>query len=170
MKKFILVSMLGLISMVGAFAQSTIGISALKETGAAGNYGIGVQYGYQVGNINIVPSVSYSFEKTQSGPVKADDYKYGQLGANLDFQYIVKIKDFIVYPLIGANFTNFSKDGDFGNSNLRFFGLNAGGGVKHAISGNLSAVAETKHRYLFKKSGGKADNAAVVSLGLLYSF
>jgi opacity protein-like surface antigen len=167
MKKFILIAMMGLMSMA-TFAQSTIGVTAQKETGAAGNYGIGLQYGYQIGSINIAPSVSYSFEKTAG--TGEDSYKYGQLGVNLDFQYLYKIQKITVYPLIGANFTNLSQDGDFGIDGAQRFGLNVGGGVRYSIANNVIGTLETKHRYLFKNGDSDAVNAAVVSLGLLYSF
>jgi hypothetical protein len=174
MKKFVLIAMMGLMSLA-SFAQVTVGVSALRETGNNGYYGAGIQVGYQIGAVNIVPSYNYFF--AQPGVVGYDTVdeqsvpRNGDLSHqsfNLDLQYLVKIANtnLTVYPLVGFNFTNYFEDGNYPKSNKgEKYDANLGAGLRYSIANGISALLETKHGILADDS-----NTKIVSLGLIYQF
>jgi hypothetical protein len=163
---------------IASFAQVSVGVKGIKETGDFGNYGIGVQVGYQIGNFNIVPGFNQYFNRTkttiqsyQQSPTETVEnpvnYAYKQQGINLDAQYLVKIANFTVYPIVGVNYTNFNSTALDLDGGWRF-GLSTGGGIRLSIIKNLDGVLETTHRFLIKKDNAYGSDAAIVSAGLVY--
>jgi outer membrane protein X len=159
MKKFILIALMGLMS-IGGFAQSSVGLNAVHSTGVLNNYGIGVKLGYEVtDNIRVAPSFNYFFEKDQ----------IRQLGANIDLQYLLKFGKATVYPLVGVNYSNYKAD-----SSVDGWNINLGGGAEYNLYKNISVGVEAKHSFLFAYSekwvkdgiGGQA----IISAGLTYKF
>ena len=123
----------------------------------------GISFSYQFSDhVRIAPNADYVFRHNNTDAFS--------LNCNMHFPWKLGALPMNIYPLIGANYTQWSMHhadiavSDDTSSRINRFGLNLGGGVEWYATSTFKVAAEGKFGWL------KDFNTGVISIGIAYVF
>ena len=158
MKKFILLAIFALVSMVNVHAeQKDFSAAAQFAYASKGSMaGLGLQLQYEpITNWRIAPEFIYYFEN--------DDYSASNVNVNIHY-VIPTSTTFALYPMAGFSYACYSYDAGVVHFNNNYCGANVGLGAQYRIKERLHFFTEQRFQII------KDHNQSVTVMGLKYTF
>ena len=159
MKKFIFLTVLAIVTALGASAEKgDVAVGAQFAYASKNSMaGLGLQLQVEpVSRFRIAPEFMYYFK---NDGVSA-------LNANVNLHYVIPTStSFAIYPLLGFTYANYKYDaGILGDTNVDRCGANVGVGAEYRIQDRLSFFSEERFQII------ENFNQSVTVLGLKYTF
>ena len=158
MKKFIIIALLAVMTVLGARAEAgdfSVGgqcVYASKHSMA----GVGLQLQYEpITNWRLAPEFIYYFKNDG----------LSAYNANLNIHFIIPTShSFAIYPLAGFSYAHYEADAGYVGASVNRCGANIGLGAQYLIKERLYFYTEQRFQIL------KDFNQSVTALGLKYAF